>query len=111
MTLLLPVLVFLLALTISLIVIRVGTMAFMLTGLSRESARFQAHSAFTGVGFTTRSNIVVQTELVGMRPQRQCIDFVSFLVRNPSINHVLGKDISTEQEFVVRSQGIKGLAQ
>ena len=53
MSLLLPVLVFLLALTISLIVIRVGTMALMLTGLSRESARFQAHSAFTGVGFTT----------------------------------------------------------
>ena len=53
MTLLLPVLVFLLALTISLIVIRVGTMALMLTGLSRESARFQSHSAFTGVGFTT----------------------------------------------------------
>jgi len=53
MTFLLPVLVFLLALTISLIVIRVGTMALMLTGLSREAARFQAHSAFTGVGFTT----------------------------------------------------------
>jgi hypothetical protein len=56
MTLLLPVLVFLLALTISLIVIRVGTMALMLTGLSRESARFQAHSAFTGVGFTTKES-------------------------------------------------------
>ncbi|MGI9429648.1 MAG: TrkA C-terminal domain-containing protein [Bythopirellula sp.] len=56
MTLLLPILVFLLALTISLIVIRVGTMALMLTGLSRESARFQAHSAFTGVGFTTKES-------------------------------------------------------
>ncbi len=53
MPFLLPVLVFLLALTISLIVIRVGTMALMLTGLSREAARFQSHSAFTGVGFTT----------------------------------------------------------
>lgn len=48
-----PVLVFLLALTLSLIIIRVFTMALMLTGLSREAARFQAHSAFTGVGFTT----------------------------------------------------------
>lgn len=53
MPLLLPVLVFLLALTISLIAIRVGTMALMLTGLSREAARFQSHSAFTSVGFTT----------------------------------------------------------
>ncbi len=56
MPLLLPVLVFLLALTISLIVIRVGTMALMLTGLSREAARFQSHSAFTSVGFTTRES-------------------------------------------------------
>ena len=56
MTILLPVLVFLLALTISLIVIRVGTMALMLTGLSREAARFQSHSAFTGVGFTTQES-------------------------------------------------------
>ncbi len=56
MPFLLPVLVFLLALTISLIVIRVGTMALMLTGLSREAARFQSHSAFTGVGFTTNES-------------------------------------------------------
>ena len=66
MSFLLPVLVFLLALTISLIVIRVGTMAFMLTGLSRESARFQAHSAFTGVGFTT-----VESESVVDHPVRR----------------------------------------
>jgi hypothetical protein len=56
MPVLLPVLVFLLALTISMIGIRVGTMALMLTGLSREAARFQAHSAFTGVGFTTHES-------------------------------------------------------
>jgi len=51
-----PVMVFLLALTASLIIIRMGTMALMLTGLSRESARFQAHSALTGVGFTTEES-------------------------------------------------------
>ncbi|MCH7752169.1 MAG: hypothetical protein IH898_08455 [Planctomycetes bacterium] len=56
MNMLLPEMIFLLALTLSLIVIRVGTMALMLTGLSRESARFQAHSAFTGVGFTTQES-------------------------------------------------------
>lgn len=66
MTVLLPVLVFLLALTISLIVIRVGTMALMLTGLSREAARFQAHSAFTGVGFTT-----VESETIVTHPVRR----------------------------------------
>lgn len=38
---------------LSLLVTRVATIALSLTGLSREAARFQARSAFSGVGFTT----------------------------------------------------------
>lgn len=38
---------------LSLLVTRIATIAFMVTGLSRESARFQARSARTGTGFTT----------------------------------------------------------
>jgi hypothetical protein len=38
---------------VSLIVTRVATVILVLTGLSRESARFQARSALAGVGFTT----------------------------------------------------------
>lgn len=38
---------------LSLLVTRIATIALSLTGLSRESARFQARSAFSGVGFTT----------------------------------------------------------
>lgn len=37
----------------SLIVTRIATKVLMLTGLAAESARFQARSALTGVGFTT----------------------------------------------------------
>lgn len=40
-------------LSLSIVVTRIATIALTLTGLSRESARFQARSAFTGVGFTT----------------------------------------------------------
>ena len=40
-------------LTLSLVIVRVATIALTLTGLSRELARFQARSAFTGTGFTT----------------------------------------------------------
>ncbi len=43
----------LLVLTISMIVIRVASVALVHTGMGREAARFQARSAFTGVGFTT----------------------------------------------------------
>lgn len=38
---------------LSLLITRVATVALVLTGLSRESARFQARSALSGVGFTT----------------------------------------------------------
>src|SRR4051812_19806977 len=37
----------------SLLITRVATVALSLTGMSRESARFQARSALSGVGFTT----------------------------------------------------------
>jgi len=51
----------LLVLGISVILIRVAAVALETTGLSRDAARFQARSAFTGVGFTTSEaeNIVV----------------------------------------------------
>ena len=39
--------------TLSLLVTRVATVALTLTGLSRESARFQARSALTTTGFTS----------------------------------------------------------
>jgi hypothetical protein len=38
---------------VSILVTRVATRAFILTGLSKETARFQARSIITGTGFTT----------------------------------------------------------
>lgn len=43
----------LLILTLSIVVIRVATVALVHTGMGREAARFQARSAFTGAGYTT----------------------------------------------------------
>jgi hypothetical protein len=43
----------LLVLLVSMIVIRVASVALVHTGMGREAARFQARSAFTGAGFTT----------------------------------------------------------
>lgn len=48
-----PIVTLLVTVTISLLTTRVGAIALRLTGLSPEIARFQARSAFTGVGFTT----------------------------------------------------------
>jgi hypothetical protein len=41
-------------LTLSMLAVRVGTVALELTGMSREVASFQATSAFSGAGFTTQ---------------------------------------------------------
>ncbi len=43
----------LLVLAISMLVIRVASVALVHTGMGHEAARFQARSAFTGTGFTT----------------------------------------------------------
>lgn len=48
-----PIFSLLLIVALSLVVTRVASVALEHTGLGRESARFQARSAFTGVGFTT----------------------------------------------------------
>lgn len=47
------ILTLLVVLTLSILVTRIATVALTFTGLSRQSAKFQARSAFTGVGFTT----------------------------------------------------------
>ena len=53
--------------TLSLMVTRVATVALTATGLSREAARFQARSAFSGAGFTTSESESVVTHPVRRR--------------------------------------------
>ncbi len=53
---------------VSLIIVRFGSTALMMTGLSWDTASFQAYSAFFGVGFTTR-----EAELVVNHPIRRRI--------------------------------------
>ncbi len=65
------------ALILSLLITRVATVALTATGLARESARFQARSAFTGVGFTTS-----ETENVVSHPVRRRIILLLMLLGN-----------------------------
>lgn len=52
---------------VSLIVTRIASVALVATGLSKSMARFQARSAFTGVGFTTSEAENVVTHPVRRR--------------------------------------------
>jgi hypothetical protein len=62
-----PVFSVLVVLILSVVVIRVATVALVHTGMGREAARFQARSAFTGVGYTTSESESVVTHPVRRR--------------------------------------------
>lgn len=70
---------------VSLLVTRVATVALTLTGLSRESARFQARSALSGVGFTTS-----EAEAVVNHPVRRRVVMFLMLLGSAGLATVIG---------------------
>lgn len=70
----------LVVLALSILVTRIATVALTHTGLSRESAKFQARSAFTGVGFTTN-----ESEKVVNHPIRRRILLLLMLLGNAGV--------------------------
>jgi len=77
---LLPIYTLLVTLTSTLLITRIATVALSLTGMSRQSARFQARSAMTGVGFTTR-----ESEHILNHPVRRRIVMWLMLLGNAGI--------------------------
>ncbi len=74
--------VFLMIITIvvSMIVVRIGAVAFELTGLEWGVAKFQAMSCFSGTGFTTR-----EAELILSHPQRRRIATYLMILGNAGL--------------------------
>ena len=70
---------------VSLLITRVATVALTLTGMSRESARFQARSALSGVGFTTS-----EAEAVVHHPVRRRVVMLLMLAGSAGIVTVVG---------------------
>lgn len=70
---------------VSMLITRVATIALAATGLSRESARFQARSALTGSGFTTS-----ESESVVKHPVRRRIVMMLMLLGSAGIAAVIG---------------------
>ena len=68
---------FLFALFISFVVVRIGAIAFELTGLPWSLAKFQAVSCFTGTGFTTK-----EAELITTHVQRRRVATVLMILGN-----------------------------
>lgn len=74
----------LVAIFISFIIVRVGAIALMMTGVERPKAVFQSLSAFTGTGFTTR-----EAEVVVNNPLRRKIISVLMILGNAGIVAVI----------------------
>jgi len=87
----------LLIISLSILITRIATIALLHTGLSRESARFQARSAFTGVGFTT-----AESEKVVNHPVRRRILLLLMLLGNAGVATAMSSLILT---FIGKGQG------
>lgn len=79
-----------LVVALSALITKVATIALMHTGLSTQSARFQARSAYTGAGFTTS-----ESEKIMSHPVRRKIIFNLMLIGNAGIVTVMSSLILT----------------
>lgn len=74
------ILLFILALVASWIIVRIGAIAFQLTGLEWSLAKFQSLSCFSGTGFTTR-----ESELIVGDKRRRRIASVLMVLGNAGL--------------------------
>lgn len=70
----------LLVITLSLVVTKIASIILTFTGISRDAARFQARSAFTGTGFTTS-----EAEMVIDHPVRRRVVMLLMLLGNAGL--------------------------
>ena len=85
--------------TISLLVNRIATVALVFTGVSKDLARFQARSAFTGSGFTTS-----ESEMMMQHPVRRRIVMILMFAGSVGFVTILASGI-TGFVAVDRQQG------
>lgn len=88
----------LLAILVSFLLVRASAIALMMTGLEKKKARFQALSAFSGTGFTTK-----EAELVLNHPVRRKIVTWLMIMGNAGIVTV----IVTTTTSMATSRGIQ----
>ncbi|MDD5291942.1 MAG: TrkA C-terminal domain-containing protein [Candidatus Omnitrophica bacterium] len=86
----------------SVVVVRIGSIALELTGLSPEIASFQAQSAFSGVGFTTQESEAIVTHPLRRRIIRILILFGSAGVTTSIATLVLTFVGETGKDLLIR---------
>jgi len=82
--------IILIVLGISFLIVRIGGIAFELTGMGTKQANFQSLSCFTGTGFTTR-----ESELVVNHPVRRKIASALMVAGNIVFVTMIGSVVNT----------------
>ena len=75
---------------VSLLVVRIGSVALAMTGLSSDVAAFQAQSAFSGVGFTT-----AESESIASHPVRRRIVRILMLMGTAGLTSTVATVVIT----------------
>lgn len=94
----------LIIISLSLVAIRIGSIALELTGLSPEIASFQAQSAFSGTGFTTTESESLVAHPVRRRIIRILILFGSAGITTSIAALVVAFVGQTKHDTIVRAQ-------
>jgi hypothetical protein len=90
---------------LALVVTRVATVALRSTGLSHESARFQARSAFSGVGFTTE-----ESEKIVEHPARRNIVLMLMTMSGAGVVTTLASLLASFADLPSYRQGLLRIA-
>lgn len=88
-------------LIVSLVIVRVGTVALTMTGLTPDLARFQARSAFTNTGFATQ-----ESEHIMKHPVRRQIVMLLMLTGNAGFVTVISSLVLSFMNTDVETHGI-----
>lgn len=100
----LSLILFMVVVFISFIIVRIGAIAFHLTGLDWSLAKFQALSCFSGTGFTTR-----ESELVVNHPQRRKIASFLMVLGNAGLVTLIATTVNSLRPRQLEFEFLKGL--
>lgn len=93
---------FIITLVVSFTAVRIGAVAFQLTGLEWSLAKFQSLSCFTGTGFTTR-----EAELITGNPRRRQIASVLMVLGNAGFVVLVATFVSSLNPESIFKEGLE----
>jgi Trk-type K+ transport system membrane component len=100
----LSLILFIFVVFVSFVIVRIGAIAFHLTGLDWSLSKFQALSCFSGTGFTTR-----EAELIVGHPQRRRIASILMVLGNAGLVTLIASMVNSLRPHRLELPFLSGL--